>query len=145
MNHLRGIALRLVPREDLKGSLQRLVRERQLDAACVVSCAGSLRSAALRFAGRDRETRIEGPLEILSLTGTLSPEGLHLHLCVADGEGRVLGGHLLEGCEIATTAEIVVAALPELRFRRRTDPDTGYPELEIEEKVTEPDPALLTP
>jgi uncharacterized protein len=145
VKHLRGIPVRLHPGDDLKLSLEKLVRETNIGAACVLSCAGSLRKGSLRFAGRDRETVIEGPLEIVSLSGTLSPDGLHLHAALADREGRVTGGHLREGCEVLTTAEIVVAALPELAFRRRLDPATGHAELVIETIASVVDEALLAP
>ncbi len=45
--------------------------------------------------------------------------------------GRVLGGHLLEGNRVYTTAELVIGELPELEFRRETDPVSTYQELTI--------------
>ena len=43
----------------------------------------------------------------------------------------MLGGHLLDGCIVQTTAEIVLAILPEVSFSRRHDTATGYAELVI--------------
>ena len=132
---ISSLPLRLRPGDDLRGSLSRLLQDRELPAACVISCAGSLSRAALRLAGSGGGTIIEGPLEIVSLSGTLSPQGPHLHMAVADSTGRVLGGHLLDGCIVLTTAEIILAVLPEVRFSRRRDAETGHAELVITSPV----------
>ena len=60
-------------------------------------------------------TTIQGELEILSLSGTLSADG----------------GHLCAGSLVRTTAELVIGLLPEWQFRRERDPATGYAELAI--------------
>ena len=133
-----SLSIRLLPGEDIRGSLSRLLHDQELPAACVLSCAGSLSRAALRLAGNGGGTIIEGPLEIVSLSGTLSPHGPHLHIALADSIGRVLGGHLLDGCTVLTTAEIVLATLPEVRYSRRHDTATGYAELVITTPVETP-------
>jgi hypothetical protein len=43
----------------------------------------------------------------------------------------VIGGHLCAGSLVRTTAELLIALLPEWRFSRRIDPATGYAELVI--------------
>ena len=96
-----------------------------------MSCVGSLSRARLRLAGGERVLEREGPFEIVALVGTLSPDGPHLHVALADGDGRVLGGHLLEGCLVHTTAEIVLAALDDVGFTRALDPATGWRELVV--------------
>ena len=58
----------------------------------------------------------------------------HLHLAVADQQGRTIGGHLAEGCTVRTTAEVVVAADDRLLFAREHDPATGYDELVVRER-----------
>ena len=70
-------------------------------------------------------------LEILSLAGTLAPDGAHLHIAVANSTGTVAGGHLSCGTLVRTTAELVVALLPGWVFQRVLDPATGYPELHV--------------
>ena len=47
-------------------------------------------------------------------------------LAVADSTGRTIGGHLLDGCRVYTTAEIVLGELPQLEFRREADATFGY-------------------
>ena len=72
-----------------------------------------------------------GPFEIVSLSGTISPNGVHLHLSIADAAGKTVGGHLVHGCVVHTTVEIVVADMGGVRFARIPDPATGYKELNI--------------
>ncbi|MFO0626937.1 MAG: PPC domain-containing DNA-binding protein [Polyangiales bacterium] len=127
----RAIVVRLRPGDDLKRALDALARREGLEAASVSSCVGSVERVTLRFADRAEPTVLEGRREIVSLVGTLSSAGSHLHLAVADGEGHTLGGHLMEGSRVYTTAEIVVLVFPGLRFLRTLDPTYGYHELEV--------------
>ena len=124
-------AVRLKPGEDLRGALDRLATERGWPAACVVTCVGSLREATLRMAGAAERRHFAGPFEIVSLTGTFSRDGSHCHIALSDSDGSLVGGHLLPGCPVHTTAEVVIAELPGLRFARHPDPATGYGELVI--------------
>lgn len=124
-----AVAVRLHPGQDLKVELLRLASERGWEAACVVTCVGSLREAHLRLADAQEGTWLREKLEIVSLVGTFSKDGGHFHLSVSDRTGKTSGGHLLEGCKVYTTAEIVVMPLPDYSFPRELDPETGYPEL----------------
>ncbi|MEO0349800.1 MAG: PPC domain-containing DNA-binding protein [Cyanobacteria bacterium P01_A01_bin.15] len=129
------VALRLNPGEDLKQSLVRYCCDRKIEAAYILSCVGSLRRAVLRFSNHPNGTVLERTLEILSLSGTLSRHGAHLHMAVSDSEGRVTGGHLMDTSLIYTTAEIVLGIVPNTVFKRETDPLTGYRELTILKQV----------
>ncbi len=100
-----------------------------MTAAFVVAGIGSLKPARLRLAGADDAIEIAGDVEILSLSGTLAANGAHLHLSVADATGRVIGGHVAEGCVVRTTAEVLLALLPGWDFSREPDPSTGFAEL----------------
>lgn len=122
-------AFRLHPDEDLRLALEARVGSRALPAAFVAGAVGSLATAVLRFADARGPTRIEGPLEIVSLTGTLGPDGAHLHAALADAQGRLVGGHVMPGCRVHTTAEIVLGVMRERVFARTHDPQTGYREL----------------
>jgi uncharacterized protein len=123
--------LRLSPGADLRAALQVALAERGVQAACVVSGIGSLRPARLRLAGAQDAFEIEGDCEILTLAGTLSPDGPHLHMSVADAQGGVVGGHVLPGCIVRTTAELLVAWLDGWAFAREHDAATGYAELVV--------------
>jgi uncharacterized protein len=88
----------------------------------------------VRLAGGAEHATWQGAFEIVALTATLSPDGGHLHLAVADHQGRTFGGHLVEGCTVRTTAEVVLAADGRLLFAREHDPATGYDELVVRER-----------
>jgi predicted DNA-binding protein with PD1-like motif len=128
----RGFAIRLKPGDDLRRTLEEFAAHRQLRAAYVATCAGSLKVAAIRFADQKDATILTGPFEIVSVTGTLSPDGPHLHISVSDATGRTFGGHLAEGTLVYTTAEVVIVELIGARYRREVDPDTSYKELVVE-------------
>ncbi|MCT0200103.1 DNA-binding protein [Synechococcus sp. CS-1325] len=121
--------LRLSPGCDLRGALETLVAERQIDAAWVASAIGSLDQLSLRPAGASEALLLPGPWELLSLQGSLGPDGVHLHLSAADARGHCRGGHLLAGNGIRTTAEIALLLPVGVRFRRVLDPRSGCREL----------------
>ena len=128
---MKVVPLRLQPGADLRRALEAWMGEQEEQAGCVISAVGSLSVAQLRLAGAAEATAIQGELEILSLSGTLAPDGAHLHIAVADSSGAVIGGHLCAGSLVRTTAELVIGLLPEWRFSRELDAATGYPELRI--------------
>lgn len=128
---MKSFALRLHPGEDVLSGLEKAAERRQLEAGCVLACVGSLTEATLRFADQKEAAVLRGHFEIVSLTGTLSRHGSHCHIAIANEEGRTYGAHLLPGCLVYTTAEIVIGVLADLRFLRTHDRQTGYPELDI--------------
>jgi hypothetical protein len=128
---MRVVPLRLTPGADLRLALDAWMLQQSEQAGCVISGIGSLSEARLRLAGKGTITSRSGDLEILSLVGTLSPDGAHLHIAIADSTGAVVGGHLCSGSLVRTTAELVLGLLPEWEFRREQDPATGCAELLI--------------
>jgi predicted DNA-binding protein with PD1-like motif len=128
---MKVVPLRLQPGDDLRRALEVWMGEQQEQAGCLISAVGSLSLAQLRLAGATQATAIHGELEILSLSGTLSPDGSHLHIAIADSSGTVIGGHLCAGSLVRTTAELVIGLLPEWQFSRKLDLASGYAELQI--------------
>lgn len=124
---MRYLPIRLHPGQDLRGALEAL----NVGAAFVVQGIGSLNPAMIRYAGMPDATPLHGDVEILTLAGSLSPDGAHLHITISDAQGQVLGGHVAQGCIIRTTAEILVALLPDHAFSREDDPASGCKELTI--------------
>lgn len=118
-----------MPGADLKSELTKLANENQLGAAAVISAVGSLSKVSLRLANQPESTKFQGKHEIVSLTGTLSKEGIHLHMSVADSRGVTVGGHVMEGSLIYTTVEVVIAELSDLAFLREPCPSSGFKEL----------------
>jgi predicted DNA-binding protein with PD1-like motif len=133
---MRAHAFRLTPGSDLRVELQRFAEEHALRAGCILSCVGSLSRAHLRMPGAIGEaevfTTLVEPMEIVSLTGTLCPDGLHVHISLSRRDGSCIGGHLAPGCVVNTTAELVIGELPEIEFHRPLDSATGYNELSVQ-------------
>ena len=128
---MRVLPIRLAPGTDLRLALEQVLQEQKEQAGWVLSGIGSLSVAPLRLAGEEELSILEGDLEIITLAGSLSPDGAHLHISVAAADGQVSGGHLAVGAKVRTTAEVLVALLPSWSFSRELDPDTGFKELMI--------------
>lgn len=128
---MQTLPLRLTPGRDLRAALESVLVEHGVSAAFVLQGIGSLSVAQLRLAGARQSTELRGDLEILTLAGSLSPDGAHLHITLADAQGRVLGGHVASGCIVRTTVEVLLALLPEHHFAREPDTASGFNELVI--------------
>ena len=123
------LVLRLQPGDDLRGALEAAVADNALSGAFVLAGVGSLSTAQLRMAGADTPLQLDGDLEILTLSGSLSPNGAHLHAALARADGSVLGGHVAPGCTVRTTVEVLLASLPQWQLSREVDAQTGHAEL----------------
>jgi predicted DNA-binding protein with PD1-like motif len=128
---MQNYTFRLKPGQDLFDSIEVFVMEKQVKAGCLLSGVGSLTHATLRLANREFVSDFEGHFEIVSITGTVSINGSHLHISVSDGDGRTIGGHLGPGCKIYTTAEIVIGVFEDVIYKREFAKDSGYEELVV--------------
>lgn len=128
---MRILVLRLRPGQDLRQQLEAFVKEKKIHAGFMITAVGSLRKAAIRLADQPGPTVFDEKFEIVSLVGTLGQDGMHLHISISDKTGKTIGGHLVEGCLIYTTAEIVIGDAMGLEFTREQDSETGYRELKI--------------
>jgi predicted DNA-binding protein with PD1-like motif len=132
---MRSYTFRLKPGQDLFDSIEAFVSENKIDAGCVLSSVGSLTHATLRLANRAHYNQYDGYFEIVSMTGTVSANGSHLHISISDGDGVTIGGHLVSGCKIYTTAEIVIAEFDDVIYKReQLENDSGYEELVVYKK-----------
>ena len=129
---MRTLPLRLPPGAELRDTLHAVLNEHAVEAAFVIAGLGSLSVAQLRLAGADTAQTLRGDLEILTLSGSIAVDGVHLHASIADAAGRVWGGHVAPGCIVRTTAELLLALLPDWRLGRAADPATGYAELTVQ-------------
>jgi predicted DNA-binding protein with PD1-like motif len=125
---------RLKPGEDLRKSIEAFVKEKNIIAGWINTCVGSLTDYSMRFANQQKGNNGSGRFEIVSLTGTVSVNGCHLHISISDSMGKTIGGHLLEGCKIYTTAEIVIGTTSAYEFTRKKDGTTEWEELQVNEK-----------
>lgn len=128
---MRQLTKRLKPGSDLREGIEELVKENSVKAGVLVSVVGNVKKAVLRMVGGKTEKTWDRPFEIVSGTGTLSVDGCHIHVALADSDGLVVGGHLKKGCIVKTTTEIVLLSLDDVEYKRILDHDTGYDELEV--------------
>jgi len=130
---MQALPLRLAPGQDLRLAIEAVLGSHT--AAFVVQGIGSLSVAQLRYAGMDQPTALHGDLEILTLAGSIAPDGAHLHMAVSDAQGQVRGGHVGVGCIVRTTAEILLAVLPDHAFSRELDESgSGFRELVVRQR-----------
>jgi len=124
------LAVRLTPGTDVREYLEKWCREEKIEAGVILTMVGSLQTASIRMAGKSEPRVMEGPFEVVSCEGTLSADGIHVHLALSDSDGKVIGGHLSKGSTVNTTIELVVLNLSDSwRFERNPDPVTGHKEL----------------
>jgi uncharacterized protein len=127
-------AFRLKPGQDLRKEIETYVKENKIGAGWVATCVGSLTNYNIRFANQQNGNTGNGHFEIVSLTGTVSTNGSHLHISISDSTGNTIGGHLLQGNIVYTTAEIVIQSSSNHIFKREKDGSTPWEELQIEKK-----------
>jgi predicted DNA-binding protein with PD1-like motif len=130
---MKTIATRLTDGQDLMTEIKKLVEEHGVHAGVILSAVGSLSTSTIRVPVINGAVRYIHPenLEIDNLHGTVSINGVHLHISVSDINGVVLGGHLKEGCIVRTTCELVIGILDNTIFKREPDTLTGFDELVI--------------
>ena len=134
MDNNKVYVFRLKPGEDLRKSIEAIVKEKNIEAGWINTCVGSLTDYTIRFANQQQGTSGSGHFEIVNLTGTVSVNGSHLHISISDSTGKTIGGHLLEGCKIYTTVEIVIGTTSAYEFTRKKDGTTEWQELQVNEK-----------
>ena len=127
-------AFRLKPGQDLRKEIEAFVTKEKINAGYIITCVGSLTQTNIRYANQPNGTQMNGHFEIVSLTGTVSINGSHLHISVSDSTGLTIGGHLLSNNLIYTTAEIVIGESPNLIFTREKDGSTPWEELQVKKK-----------
>lgn len=126
--------LRLKPGADLKKEIEQYVKANNIQAGWISTCAGSLTHYNIRFANQPAGSTAEGHFEIVSLAGTVSVHGSHLHISVSDSTGKTIGGHLLDSNFVYTTAEIILQEDENFLFTREKDGTTPWEELQIKRK-----------
>lgn len=119
---------------DLKKFLEDYAIENHISGV-VLSCVGCLSKLNIRLADSVTILEREEAFEIVSITGTLSEDGVHLHISVSDSKGNVFGGHLKNGCIVNTTAEVCLLEFEDIKLNREFDDNTGYEELVIRKLI----------
>lgn len=135
--------VRLGPGEDLLESFWRYARVTNIKAASVISVVGSLTDTNIRYADQDGGSRLHGHFEIVSVVGNIDFQNIenadyvgsgHIHMSVSDDQGVTVGGHVLSGNIVYTTAEITILEISDGLFTRVLDTGStgsGYYELQV--------------
>jgi hypothetical protein len=143
---MKTYTFRLKPNQDLFDSIETFAADKKIEAGCLLSAVGSLTHATLRLANRETYNEYEGHYEIVSITGTVAVSGSHIHVSISDENGVTIGGHLVSGCKIYTTAEIVLAVFDDVVYARELlENDSGYEELVVRDRTLPPRKLLVEP
>lgn len=126
---MKTVCRRLHRGDDLLLSIRTLCEREKIDAAVVLSAVGCVSRAVLRDAGGVNLRSVDEPCEIVSLNGTASRMRCHLHLALSREDLSVIGGHMMPGCIVNTTCELVLGVLEHMRFDVEQDAQAGYDEL----------------
>ncbi|MER3464844.1 MAG: DUF296 domain-containing protein [Chitinophagaceae bacterium] len=127
-------AFRLKPNADLRKEIEAFVKQNNIQAGWISCGVGSLTNYNIRFANQPNGTSDSGHFEIVSLIGTVSTNGSHIHISVSDSTGKTIGGHLLENNIVYTTGEVVIQETDEYLFTREKDGTTPWEELQVKKK-----------
>ena len=107
---MRAVPLHLEAGSDVRRSLEQLALAHNA-GGFVLSVVGNLSQAAFACPGKSAPTVLAGELEIITLQGTISPDGVHLHLSFSDASCQVWGGHLEPGTLVLRGADLLVGLL----------------------------------
>lgn len=120
----RTVFARLGENEDLLNAIKERAEQNEIRAGFFF-LIGTIKRGVVGFykLGEYKRIMIAGPLEIVSCLGNLSMRDdgelvVHAHIGIADEEGKMFGGHLLPGCLIDATGELVLVETPEAKLRR---------------------------
>ena len=123
---------RLTKGQDLKKEIVKFAKENDIEAGVIKCCVGCVYEVSIRLAGGETFMHKAGDYEIVSVTGTISKNGCHIHMSFSDKEGNTIGGHLKDGTLVNSTAEVCIEKLTDYSFNREFDNNTGYKELVIQ-------------
>jgi hypothetical protein len=110
--------------------LNQLVHENHVSAGSLTAIGSVEKAEVGFFVGNGRYLTIScsGPLEVSSCVGNVSSKQgvpfVHAHISLADKQGKGYGGHLMTGCIVDPTFEVILHAYDDLDLGRELDPLT---------------------
>ena len=137
----RRFFLKILPGQSLKANIRNLVIQEKIKVAVILSAIGSIRNVRINGIKSGAKLPItpprltfhelEGPLELLSLTGNIVPAesgqaNCHLHIMASKSSGDVVGGHM-QDAEVFATCEIVLVELMLEGIERHLSKSGGTP------------------
>lgn len=138
----RVVVLRLKPGTDVLQGLQAACERSGINNGVIISAIGSLAHVSFcdpieiaekraRF-GYGDPLQLDGPIELLSASGIICHDdsgatNLHVHVDLADQNGKAYGGHLVEGTKVLLTLDAVIGEVEGVDMRRKMDPELEVP------------------
>lgn len=130
---MKTLCKRLRRGDDLLIEIKKLCKEHNIPAGVILSGVGCVSRARVRDASGVNIRDLDQHLEIVSLNGTVSAARCHLHIAFSAEDLSTFGGHLVEGCIINTTCELVIGILDGMKYQAEQDIETGYDEIVFSE------------
>lgn len=137
----RRFLVKILPGESLVARISELINMERIQSAVILSAIGSVKNVRLKdiksgaklpiTSARLIDHAIEGPLELLGLTGNVVPNennelDCHLHIMASKASGDVVGGHMFDA-EVFATCEIVLVELIVDGIERHLSKSGGTP------------------
>jgi predicted DNA-binding protein with PD1-like motif len=134
----RVIVAKMKPGEDILETIQKVCKDYNVVSG-ELSLIGAVGSAKLGYFNREKgeytSFTVEEDVEVVSCSGNISKGAddeyvVHAHMIVSDEEGRCYAGHLMQGCIVSVTIELIVTEFND-QLRRARDPHTGLNLLDL--------------
>lgn len=130
---MKTICCRLHRGDDLREKIEQIAKEQKIAAGVVLSGVGCVSRARVRDASGVNVRQIDEHCEIVSLNGTVSAARCHIHIALSKEDLSTVGGHLMPGCIVNTTVELVLGILEGVEYGVEQDAETGYDEIVFRE------------
>lgn len=128
---MKSYLFRLHRGADLCDSIKSFAKENHIKAGYVACCVGCVSRARVRDASGVNIRELNEEFEIVSVTGTVSEKRCHMHIALSREDLSTVGGHMVSGCIVNTTAEVVINEIDGVEIGVEEDKETGYDELVV--------------
>ena len=137
----RRFIIKIMPGESLVRCIREFIAREKIQYAVILSAIGSVKNVRLNdiksgaklpiTPARLIQHQIEGPLELLNMSGNIVPGAssdldCHLHITASKASGDVVGGHMADA-EVFASCEIVLTELVVEGIQRQLSKSGGTP------------------
>lgn len=130
-------AFRIKDGEDLYQAIKQFIKSHNIKASFIIGGAAGLKTLQIRLPATPENRPVlqkTKRYEVVSISGAVSVDHMHIHISVANEAGSVFGGHLMrDGNTVRNTAEIGILETDDVSFSREMNETTGWKELVIKQ------------
>ncbi len=128
----RVVIARMKPEEDVLITAKKIADDYNIRSGSL-KMIGAVSSITLGYFHVEekvyKQFTVDEDLEVISCIGNIArtEDGevvVHAHMVVADVNGKCYGGHLLEGCIVSVTIELIIQEIVDTLTRKK-DPEFG--------------------